>query len=113
LNLLETNGVYDVPKGNADPFGYHWDPNFECTTIIFLSDNNDDEEGNVIFPFAGDSGLSVAPRKGMALTWLTKRADGTVNESHAHGIQASPDNAQLIAAFNHAWEEESSLVSPE
>lgn len=109
--LLETNGVYDVPKGNTNPFGYHWDPNFECTTVIFLSDN-DDQEGNVIFPFVGDGGLSVAPRKGMALTWLTKSADGTINESHAHGIQASPASAQLISAHNYVWGE-SSLVPPE
>lgn len=103
LNLLETNGIYDVPKDKTDPFGYHWDHSFESTTLIFLTDNDDGRGGNFVFPFAGPNGVTVTPKKGTVLTWLSRRSDGEMNKSHAHGIQATaPGSSQLISVHNFA-----------
>ena len=106
FSLTDETGVYNVPKGKTDPFGYHLDP-WVVTAIVFLSED-DGQGANAIFPLAGPNGLTVTPKKGMALTWITKHEDGKPNENHSHGFQGTtPDSKEkVIMAHNF-------VISPE
>lgn len=79
-------------KGNAGPADYHIDGQdhaIPATVIIYLTDSEEGTGGDTVFPLAGESGVSVPPRKGTVLTWLNTFADGMINNNSLHGSQAT------------------------
>ena len=79
-------------KGHAGPTDYHTDGQGtpkQATVIIYLTNSEEGTGGDTVFPLVGEDGLSVSPRKGMALTWLNLHADGRSKEKSLHGAQAT------------------------
>mmetsp|Transcript_27872 Transcript_27872/g.65437 ORF Transcript_27872/g.65437 Transcript_27872/m.65437 type:complete len:368 (+) Transcript_27872:92-1195(+) len=84
-------------KGNTGPVDYHIDGtearHMPATVIIYLTDSEEGTGGDTVFPLAGESGVSVTPRKGTVLTWLNTHADGMIKEKSTHGVQATTDDS--------------------
>ena len=84
-------------KGSAGPSDYHRDGNdawyMPATVLIYLTDSEEGTGGDTVFPRVGEDGLSVSPRKGMALTFLNVHADGLLKEKSIHGVQATTDES--------------------
>ena len=64
------------------------------TVVMYLSDG----DANIFFPKLG---LKVAPKAGMALTWLNILPDGSPNQNAIHGVQAMPKDGSLRMAVGY------------
>eukprot|EP00527_Entomoneis_sp_CCMP2396_P001775 CAMPEP_0198151468 /NCGR_PEP_ID=MMETSP1443-20131203/55624_1 /TAXON_ID=186043 /ORGANISM="Entomoneis sp., Strain CCMP2396" /LENGTH=397 /DNA_ID=CAMNT_0043817137 /DNA_START=78 /DNA_END=1271 /DNA_ORIENTATION=+ len=98
---LDFLGVQRTLPG-AGPMRYHIDSmevigypteHLTGTNALYLTDN----DPGIIFY----NSVTVAPKRGMLLTWLNTDEKGTINMNSAHGAQANPKDGEERIMMNH------------